>query len=74
MKTTKNVNGIYDNGNWKIRDNGEVIAEGRGIDDYIKAKEEIKANTTKNMLKNLQFNFQKTLDKQIKVWYANYSK
>ena len=53
MKTTKNVNGIYDNGNWKIRDNGEVIAEGRGIDDYIKAKEEIKANTTKNMLKNL---------------------
>ena len=40
MKTTKNINGIYDNGNWKIRDNGEVIAEGCGVDSYIKAKEE----------------------------------
>ena len=47
MRTTKNVNGIYDNGNWVIRDNGEVIAKGCGIDNYIKAKEEIKANTTK---------------------------
>lgn len=47
MKITKNVNGIYDNGNWVIRDNGEVIAEGRGIDSYIKTKEEVKANTTK---------------------------
>lgn len=53
MKTTKNINGIYDNGNWKIRDNGEVIAEGCGVDSYIKAKEESKANTTKNTLKNL---------------------
>ena len=46
-KITKNVNGIYNNGNWVIRDNGEIIAEGNGIDAYIKAKEEIKANTTK---------------------------
>ena len=47
MKITKNVNGIYDNGNWAIRDNGKVIAKGNGINAYIKAKEEIKANTTK---------------------------
>jgi hypothetical protein len=47
MKTTKNVNGTYNNGNWVIRDNGKVIVKGRGLDDYIKAKEEIKANTTK---------------------------
>ena len=50
MKVTKNVNGIYDNGNWAIRDNGEIIAKGTGIDTYIKAKEEVKANTTKKYI------------------------
>ena len=47
MKVTKNVNGIYNNGNWAIRDNGEIVAKGTGINAYIKAKEQIKANTTK---------------------------
>lgn len=47
MRTTKNINAIYNNGNWVIRDNGEVIAEGCGLDNYIKAKEAVKANATK---------------------------
>ena len=47
MKITKNINGTYNNGNWVIRDNGEIIANGTGINAYIKAKEEVKANTTK---------------------------
>ena len=46
-KITKNVNGIYNNGNWAIRDNGEIVAKGTGINAYIKAKEQVKANTTK---------------------------
>ena len=47
MKITKDVNGIYDNGNCVIKDNGEVIAKGNGINAYIKAKEQVKANTAK---------------------------
>lgn len=46
-KTTKNINGVYDNGKWVIRDNYEIIAEGWGLIEYVRAKKEVKANSTK---------------------------
>lgn len=52
MKTAKNVNAIYsmETGNWAIRDNGEVIANGQGIATYAKAVAELKKVTTKKVV------------------------
>jgi hypothetical protein len=51
-KTTKNINARYnmDNGIWTIRDNGEVIAEGNGVETYAKAIVEIKKTATKKVV------------------------
>lgn len=51
-KTTKNINARYnmDNGIWVIRDNGEVIAEGNGVETYAKAIVEIKKIATKKVV------------------------
>lgn len=52
-KTTKNINAIYniDTGAWTIRDNGQVIAEGQGVDTYAEAVATVKATTTKKVVK-----------------------
>ena len=49
MKTTKNINANYrmDTGRWTIRDNGEVLREGQGINAYIEAVNEIRQTATK---------------------------
>ena len=51
-KTTKNINARYnmDNGIWTIRDNGEVIAEGNGVNAYAKAIVELKKTATKKIV------------------------
>lgn len=49
MKATKNINANYsvDTGRWTIRDNGEVLLEGQGINAYIEAVNEIRQTATK---------------------------
>ena len=49
MKTTKNINANYhvDTGRWTIRDNGEILREGQGINAYIEAVNEIRQTATK---------------------------
>ena len=58
-KETKNINARYDydTGKWAIRDNGEILAQGQGIEAYRKAVEEIKATATK-----------KVVDKMVNLW------
>ena len=51
-KTTKYINARYDFGTgfWAIRDNGEVLAEGKGLDAYVAAKMAIEATATKKIV------------------------
>ena len=55
MKNTKNINARYniETGLWTIRDNGEIIKEGQGLDAYCEALKEIKANTTKKIVEKI---------------------
>jgi hypothetical protein len=59
MKTTKNINARYDynTGKWAIRDNGEILKEGKGLVAYCEAVEEIKKTATK-----------KVVDKMVNLW------
>ena len=54
-KTTKNINARYnyDTGMWTIRDNGEVVAEGKGYLDYIDAVKEVKETATKKVVEKI---------------------
>lgn len=55
MKTTKNINARYntETGLWTIRENGEILKKGQGIDTYCKAFKEIKATTTKKIVEKI---------------------
>lgn len=55
MKTTKNINARYniETGLWVIRDNGEILKEGQGLDAYCEALKEIKATTTKKIVEKI---------------------
>jgi hypothetical protein len=59
MKATKNINARYDydTGKWAIRDNGEILAQGQGIEAYCEAVKEIKKTATK-----------KVVDKMVNLW------
>ena len=52
---TKNINARYncDTGEWAIRNNGEVIAKGQGLDAYIVAVTEVKATATKKVVEKM---------------------
>ena len=54
-KTTKNINArySYDTGVWTIRDNGEVIAEGKGYPAYLNAVKKVKETTTKKVVEKI---------------------
>ena len=49
MKTTKaiNINYNFATGKWTARDNGEIIAEGYGIDSAAACERSLKATATK---------------------------
>ena len=55
MKNTKNINARYniETGLWTIRDNGEIIREGQGLDTYCEALKEIKATATKKIVEKI---------------------
>lgn len=55
MKTTKNINARYniETGLWTIRDNGEILKEGQGLDAYCEALKEIKATATKKIVEKI---------------------
>lgn len=55
MKNTKNINARYniETGLWTIRDNGEILKEGQGLDAYCEALMEIKATTTKKIVEKI---------------------
>ena len=55
MKNTKNINARYniETGLWTIRDNGEILKEGQGLDAYCEALKEIKATTTKKIVEKI---------------------
>ena len=55
MKTTKNINARYntETGLWTIRDNGEILRKGQGINAYCEALKEIKAITTKKIVEKI---------------------
>ena len=47
-KETKNINVVYkDNGKWVVRNNGNIIAEGQGINEMHETVNEIKKTATK---------------------------
>lgn len=51
VKTTKNINGRYNyrTGDWVIRDNGEIIAQGHSSESWIDTLYELNRNTTKKI-------------------------
>ena len=51
-KTTKYINAryIYDTGRWTIRDNGEILKSGQGINSYTLALKEIEKTATKKIV------------------------
>ena len=55
MKNTKNINARYniETGLWAIRDNGEILKEGQGLDTYCEALKEIKATATKKIVEKI---------------------
>lgn len=55
MKTTKNINARYniETGLWVIRDNGEILKEGQGLDAYCEAIKEIKVTATKKIVEKI---------------------
>ena len=55
MRTTKNINARYniETGLWVIRDNGEILKEGQGLDAYCEALKEIKATATKKIVEKI---------------------
>lgn len=57
MKTTKNINANYNmtTGLWAIRDNGQVLRQGRGIDSYGEALREVKATATKAVKESMHW-------------------
>lgn len=54
-KTTKNINArySYDTGMWAIRDNGEVITEGKGYNAYLDAVKKVKETATKKVVEKM---------------------
>ena len=57
MKTTKNINAKYDfaTGKWYVRDNGEVLFEGQGLNAYETAIEVVKATATKKVIEKMVY-------------------
>ena len=57
MKITKNINATYnmDTGYWTIRDNGQVLAQGRCIDPYFEALKQVKATATKEINQHVRW-------------------
>ena len=55
MKNTKNINARYniETGLWTIRDNGEIIKKGQGLDAYCEVLKEIKATATKKIVEKI---------------------
>ena len=55
MKNTKNINARYniETGLWTIRDNGEILKEGQGLDAYCEALKEIKTTATKKIVEKI---------------------
>ena len=55
MKNTKNINARYniETGLWTIRDNGEIIKKGQGLDAYCESLKEIKATATKKIVEKI---------------------
>ena len=55
MKKNKNINTRYniEIGMWTIRDNGEIIKEGQGLDAYCEALKEIKATAIKKIVEKI---------------------
>ena len=49
MKTSKSININYNfaTGSWKARDNGEIIAQGQGIDSAARFEKKIKETASK---------------------------
>lgn len=54
-KETKNINARYTEGNWVVRDNGEIIAKGNGLNNYIEAIKEIKKTAKKPVKETIQY-------------------
>ena len=59
MKETKTINARYneDTGFWAIRDNGEVLAEGQGIENFRNAIEKIEKTATKKIKRSFTYRY-----------------
>jgi hypothetical protein len=55
MKETKNINARYDfnTGKWAIRDNGEILKEGKGLVAYGEALKEVEKTATKKIVEKM---------------------